>query len=55
MKKIGNLPDFNDLLVVLGLGLVTYSLSMISIALAIGVCGGVLMAFGLFGALRKGA
>ncbi len=54
MKKIGNLIDLYDLFVLVGLILLTYGLWMVSIPLAIGVCGGILMAFGLFGAWIKG-
>lgn len=53
MKKIFGWLDFNDFLIIIGLILLAYALSMVSLALSIGISGGILMAIGLLGAWRK--
>ena len=45
--------DITDILIVLGLGMVGYGLSWVSLPLAIGVMGGILLLIGLVGAYRK--
>lgn len=47
--------DRYDALALVGLGILGYGLSRISIALALCVIGGVLLMIGIFGAWRKGA
>ena len=45
--------DITDILIVLGLGMVGYGLSLVSLPLAVGVMGGILLLIGLVGAYRK--
>ena len=45
--------DITDILIVLGLGMVGYGLSQVSLPLAVGVMGGILLLIGLVGAYRK--
>ena len=45
--------DIADILIVLGLGMVGYGLSQVSLPLAVGVMGGILLLIGLVGAYRK--
>ena len=51
----GARPDLSDGLVVGGLLLLGFGLGMVSVELALCVVGGLLMALGLVGAVRKGA
>ncbi len=55
MKRLRANIDLNDVLIVLGLILLAIGLGMVSWALSAGVMGGLLLAIGLVGALRKGA
>ena len=45
--------DLADILIIVGLGMVGYGLSQVSVPLAIGVVGGILLVIGLAGAYRK--
>lgn len=54
MKKWLQAVDLNDILILLGLGLLATGLALYSIALSAIVSGGLLLAIGLVGAWRKG-
>lgn len=54
MKKWLNWLDFTDILIIAGLIMLAYGLSIVSLALSISVSGGLLLAIGIFGAWRKG-
>jgi len=47
--------DLSDGLVVVGLLMLGFGLGLVSVELALGVVGGLLVGLGLVGALRKGA
>jgi len=53
MKRLLSSIDFNDVLILLGLGMLGWGLSGISLYMAAGVVGAVLMLIGLAGALIK--
>jgi hypothetical protein len=54
MKKYLKQMDVNDLLILVGMGVLAGGLALVSIALAGIVIGGLLLAIGLVGAWRKG-
>lgn len=54
MRNLMAMIDFNDVLAAIGLGLLGAGLAMWSVPLAMVVVGGVLLAAGVSGALRKG-
>ncbi len=47
--------DGNDILIILGLGIVGTGIGMLSIPAALIVVGGLMMVMGIFGSIRKGA
>ena len=53
MKKLLEMMDINDRLIVGGMALLAIGLAAASLPLAIGVVGGLLLAIGLVGAWRK--
>jgi hypothetical protein len=55
IKRIKQAIDLNDLMIIGGLGMVGYGLSGISLYLAIGVTGGIILGLGILGAIRKGS
>lgn len=44
----------NDVVALVGLGMLGYGLYMVSLPLALGVVGGILLAIGVIGTLRRG-
>lgn len=54
IKRVIGKIDGNDFLILAGMGLLGFGLMQVSLALAAGVTGGLLLAIGLAGSWRKG-